>query len=127
MANSYPAGARLTRRAHGPAGRRPPAAPPPCAPAGPGVPAWLPVPRRPALSRRITTAVMWPLGVGLTSWHYMWRTTPLHRRELPGSRAHDAPPPIPTGTAGEDLQLVEDGVGPLFHRRYQARIADAGI
>ena len=70
---------------------------------------------------------MWPLGVGLTSWHYMWRTTPLHRRELPGSGAHDAPPPIPTGTAGDDLQLVEDGVGPLFHRRYQARIAGSRI
>ena len=70
---------------------------------------------------------MWPLGVGLTSWHYMWRTTPLHRRELPGSRAHDAPPPIPTGTAGDDLQLVEDGVGPLFHRRYQACIAGARV
>jgi len=52
----------------------------------------------------------------------MWRTTPLHRRELAGSAAEDGPPPVPADASREEAQLTGDGVGPLFHRRYQARI-----
>jgi Domain of unknown function (DUF1990) len=40
------------------------------------------MPRRPSLTRRLGTAARWPVGVGLTSWRYMWRTTPLHRSEV---------------------------------------------
>jgi hypothetical protein len=46
----------------------------------------------------------------------------MHRRELPGSEPEDSPPPLPAGFAGSDVQGVEDGVGPLFHRRYLVRI-----
>ena len=67
------------------------------------------------------------MGIGLTAWHYMWRITPLHRRELPGSWADDAPPPLPPDTSLEDSQLSEAGVGPLYHRRYEARIAEAKL
>ncbi len=81
-------------------------------------------PRRPSASRRLATAAVWPLGVALTSWHYMWRITPLHRRDLAGTMEDDGPPPLPEGVALEDAQLSDVGVGPLFHRRYQARIAE---
>ena len=72
--------------------------------------------------RRLATAATWPLGIALTSWSYMWRTTPLHRRELEGDREADRPPSIPDGVATDDFQL--EGVGALYHRRYQARITE---
>jgi hypothetical protein len=77
-----------------------------------------------ALGRRLSTAAQWPVGIGLTSWHYMWRTTPLHRREEPGAAA-DRPPPLPDRLSRDELQLPQDGVGPLYHRLYQVRIRDA--
>jgi hypothetical protein len=72
------------------------------------------------------TALRWPLGVLLTAWAYMWRTTPMHRRELAGDAARDAPPPL-AGHTGEDLQLPSDGAGPLLHRRYVGRIRGARV
>jgi hypothetical protein len=56
----------------------------------------------------------------------MWRTTPMHRREEPGD-AGDLPPRLPASAVDDDLQPVEDGVGPLFHRLYRARIRDARL
>jgi hypothetical protein len=85
------------------------------------------MPRRPTLTRRLGTAARWPVGVGLTSWRYMWRTTPLHRSELPGRLPDDAPPPIPDGPSRDELQPARDGVGPLFHRIYRARMQDARL
>jgi uncharacterized protein (UPF0548 family) len=76
-------------------------------------------------SRRLATAARWPVGVALTSWRYMWRTTPMHRSEGPGDRRDDAPPPLPAQLDRSDLQGVEDGAGPLFHRRFRAAIRDA--
>ena len=70
----------------------------------------------------MATAARWPVGVALTSWRYMWRTTPIHRSEEPGSWPEDAPPPLPEGVADEEVQRVPHGAGPLFHRRYVARI-----
>lgn len=81
------------------------------------------MPRRLSRSQRLATAAFWPLGIALTSWDYMWRITPLHRRELAGTMDRDAPPPPPPAASLEDAQLSDAGVGPLFHRRYQARIA----
>ncbi|HEX5468644.1 MAG TPA: DUF1990 family protein [Gaiellaceae bacterium] len=66
---------------------------------------------------------LWPFGIALTSWHYMWRTTPMHRSEEPGSDA-DRPPPLPEGLRHDELQPPEQGVGPLFHRRYSGRIRE---
>lgn len=83
------------------------------------------MPKRPSISHRAATAAAWPLGVALTSWNYMWRTTPMHRREEPGNARDDAPPPLADGVAREELQAPDDGVGPLFHRIYRARIREA--
>src|SRR5919205_4260551 len=86
------------------------------------------MPRRPSLPRRLRTAARWPLGVGLTSWRYMWRTTPMHRRERAGTADSDAPPALPPGEeTTDDLQTPEDGVGPLFHRRYRTRIRESRL
>ncbi|MEA2716120.1 MAG: hypothetical protein QOI99_437, partial [Actinomycetota bacterium] len=70
---------------------------------------------------------MWPFGIGLTSWHYMWRITPLHRRERLGSPSGDVPPPVPASVNHEEIQAADDGTGPLFHRRYSVRIREAEL
>ena len=70
------------------------------------------MPRRQTLFRRLTTATRWPVGVGLTSWRYLWRTTPLYRREEEGSWSEDAPPPLPDGVSHEEVQRVGDGAPP---------------
>jgi uncharacterized protein DUF1990 len=79
-----------------------------------------------APGRRLWTAAQWPVGIGLTSWHYMWRTTPLHRTEEPGT-VSDRPPPLPDRLSRHELQLPQHGVGPLYHRLYQVRIRDTGV
>jgi hypothetical protein len=76
------------------------------------------VPKRLSRSKSIATAARWPLGVGLTSWRYLWRTTPLHRSEVPGALPADAPPALASEfLAQDDIQAAGDGDGPLFHRR----------
>jgi hypothetical protein len=83
------------------------------------------VPSRPPLVRRLTTATRWPVGIALTSWSYMWRTTPMHRREEVVTAADDArsaPPAVPDGVSAEEVQGAPDGAGPLFHRRYRALV-----
>jgi uncharacterized protein (UPF0548 family) len=79
------------------------------------------------LSRRLATAARWPVGICLTSWRYMWRTTPMHRREVRGSPSVDSPPPLPSGLDTSEIQGPADGAGPLFHRRYGVRIRDAEL
>ena len=74
--------------------------------------------------RSAATAARWPVGVALTSWRYLWRTTPIRRFALPGSFQADSPPPLPDDLVDEDVQRVRDGAGALFHRRYIARIRD---
>jgi hypothetical protein len=83
------------------------------------------MPRRPSLPRRLRTATRWPVGIVLTSWRYMWRTTPYHRSEVNGALPGDAPPEIAPGVARDELQL--DGAGPLFHRVYRARIRETEV
>jgi hypothetical protein len=83
------------------------------------------MPRGLSRSRRLATAVRWPAGIALTSWHYMWRTTPMHRAEVAGSAVEDAPPALPPGVWNDEVQLPEHGAGALFHRRYETRIRDA--
>jgi hypothetical protein len=84
------------------------------------------VPRRPSPFRSLTTATRWPVGIVLTSWHYMWRTTPLHRSEAIDEGAPE-PPPLPDGVDREELQTPADGAGPYFHRVYRARIRQADV
>ncbi len=83
------------------------------------------MPKRLPLSRRISTAARWPLGVVKTGWDYLWRTTPMHRTDEAGSAPADLPPPLPAGTDLTALQGIADGVGPLLHRRYAVRVKDA--
>ena len=83
------------------------------------------MPANQPLWRRLTTATRWPVGIALTSWHYMWRTTPLHRSEEEGSWAEDAPPDLPAGADLDEIQRARDGAGPLFHRRYEVTIRDS--
>jgi uncharacterized protein (UPF0548 family) len=85
------------------------------------------MPRRPPLVRRLATATRWPLGVSLTSWRYLWRTTPLYRTEEAGSWADDAPPPLPDGVDRSEIQAIDRGAGALFHRRYLALIRGASV
>ncbi len=85
------------------------------------------MPQLPTVPRRLVVASLWPFGIALTSWNYMWRTTPLHRREMSGSLPDDAGPDLPADMSPADLQPADDGVGPLFHRRYRARIANPKV
>jgi hypothetical protein len=77
--------------------------------------------------RLLATAVRWPAGVLLTSWAYIWRITPLHRREVEGDRIADAPPPLPAGVSLEDVQQPGDGHGALLRRRYRVDVGDPEI
>jgi uncharacterized protein (UPF0548 family) len=83
--------------------------------------------RAQTLPRRLGTATRWPLGVALTSWRYLWRTTPLYRSEQHGSWDDDGPPPLPRDVSRSALQLPSDGAGPLFHRRYRVLIRDSRV
>lgn len=77
------------------------------------------------VSRRLSTAATWPAGVAWTAWIYIWRTTPLHRRQLDGALPDDLPPPLPGGVNLDEVQRPEDGSGPLFHRTYTGVVCDA--
>ena len=57
----------------------------------------------------------------------MWRITALHRQEHEGDPQRDGAPQLPDWLDREDLQDVESGVGPLFHRRYRATLRDANV
>src|SRR5215204_3781334 len=75
--------------------------------------------------RKASIALRWPLGVVLTGWNYMWRTTPMWRSERPGRWPQDGPPAVESGVSLAGVQRPEDGAGPLFRRRYRARIHGA--
>src|SRR5947209_18125494 len=87
------------------------------------------MPKRPTATRRWLTAATWPIGIGLTSWDYMWRTTPMRRKEaaapLPGARPELLT--YPAGVRQDEVQACEDGSGPLFHRRYRTCIRDSTL
>lgn len=88
------------------------------------------MPKRLTITRRWLTAATWPVGVTLTSWDYMWRTTPMHRRESSRARLADPEPALltyPDGVSAEQVQAADDGAGPLFHRRYRTRIREAEL
>ena len=81
------------------------------------------VPKRPAPTRRWLTAASWPVGIALTSWDYMWRTTPMHRQEVFSSTSPTLPE-LAAEFSAEEVQGPRDGTGPLFHRRYRTRMRD---
>jgi hypothetical protein len=79
------------------------------------------------VSRRLGDLARWFLGVGLTSWRYMWRTTPMRRVEMENPRARKDPPELPNNLDLDEVLLPQHGAGPLFHRRYRASIRKARI
>lgn len=85
------------------------------------------MPSRQSLSQRLATTSRWPLGVALTSWRYLWRTTPLYRDEAEGSLERDSPPPLPGELRRSELQSPERGTGPLFHRNYRVGIRQSEL
>ena len=79
-------------------------------------------------SARIGTVLRWPLGIAIVSWRYMWRTTPLHRTEEPGTREEDLPhADYDTSAFAERLQPLAAGVGPMLHRTYGVRIVGSEL
>jgi hypothetical protein len=70
---------------------------------------------------RIGIVARWPLGIALVSWRYMWRVVPVHRADRAGDGS-DLPDPVPTDHHDERLGPVEDGVGPMLHRRYRVLV-----
>ncbi len=86
------------------------------------------MPRRPSVSNRWLTALTWPAGIALTSWDYMWRTTPLHRREVPeADSVPHLPPEYPETVDRTEIQSIQSGYGLVFHRRYATVIREAPV
>lgn len=85
------------------------------------------MPERREHPRRLPAALQWPIGMGITSWRYMWRTTPLHRDEVAGRLENNRPPPLESGVSLERIQPPESGRGAFFHRRYRTRIRDSRL
>ncbi|MFC5995603.1 hypothetical protein ACFQE5_15415 [Pseudonocardia hispaniensis] len=65
----------------------------------------------------------WPAGLTRMAWRYLWRTTPVHRCEVPADETDVRP--IPDELRDEDIQDVADGVGTLLHRRYWVLVEGA--
>ena len=55
------------------------------------------------------------------TWQYLWRTTPMYRANHEGG-PDDLPDPVPEQFRDERSGPIEDGVGPMLHRRYQVRM-----
>jgi hypothetical protein len=77
-------------------------------------------------ARQIGTIGRWPVGMGLASWRYLWRTSPLHRVDQTGTR-EDIGPPVPDGLVDQHVQGIRNGAGPLFRRRYAVRIEGSSM
>ena len=74
--------------------------------------------------KRLLISARWPLGVALTAWSYVWRTTPLKRREIEGAWPADAPPEVAARVDLSGVQRQEDGVGTYMRRRYRVVVRD---
>lgn len=87
------------------------------------------MPRRPSPTRRWLTAMTWPVGIALTSWDYMWRSTPMRRREtvISAQEPSCAAPELTSEVDRAEVQGADAGWGPLFHRRYGTRVRGAQI
>ncbi|MGW5658676.1 DUF1990 domain-containing protein [Streptomyces sp. NPDC003758] len=77
--------------------------------------------------RILTVLVRWFLGTLLVTWRYLWETTPLHRGGECRGDATDFPPQLPPEAVDSRVQLAQNGCGPLFHRLFRVRIADAEV
>jgi hypothetical protein len=82
------------------------------------------VPRPVSPTHRLLGAARWPFGLLVTSWSYIWRTTPVHRRELEGSWEVDRPPEVAPDADLREVQRAEDGSGAYLRRRYRVAVRD---
>ncbi|MFE2379356.1 DUF1990 family protein [Streptomyces sp. NPDC059398] len=71
--------------------------------------------------RRLGVLLRFPAGMAITSWNYLWRICALHRSEAPGDSG-DLPAAVPAGLLDRRSQCLEDGVGPMLHRRFSVLI-----
>jgi Domain of unknown function (DUF1990) len=78
------------------------------------------------LARQLGAIGRWPVGMGLASWRYLWRTSPMHRVDQTGT-ADDIGPPLPDQLVDQRVQTIRDGAGPLFRRRYGVRIEGSSM
>jgi hypothetical protein len=79
--------------------------------------------RRPgSLRERAGIVLRWPIGLLLISWRYLWRVTPMYRRDEVGG-PEDLPPALPDGVDTEGVQGLADGYGPMLHRLYAVRVS----
>jgi hypothetical protein len=77
--------------------------------------------RRPGSLRERTGIVLrWPIGLLLISWRYLWRITPVYRRDEEGG-PDDLPPTLTDSVDAEGVQGLDDGYGPMLHRCYTVR------
>ena len=53
------------------------------------------------------TAARWPIGIALTSWDYMWRTTPMRRHEAQAAPPADLAAKLAQRVSGETLSERE--------------------
>lgn len=77
-------------------------------------------------SRLPSVVFRWLFGMTLVSWRYLWQTTPLHRQNLTDDTSRP-PPDLPPAVDRQDLQLIDDGVGSMFHRLFCVEIAGARL
>lgn len=77
------------------------------------------------MAPRPLIALRWPFGVALTAWAYIWRTTPMRRREVEGAWPADAPPEVGAAVDLSGVQRQEDGAGRYMRRRYRVAVRDA--
>jgi hypothetical protein len=77
--------------------------------------------------RLLLTAFRWPIGLLITWWAYVWRITPMHRREVSGTLEEDGAPPLPVGASREDVQAPEEGRGAFLHRRYRVDVVEGRL
>ncbi|GAA2882753.1 DUF1990 domain-containing protein [Streptomyces mexicanus] len=82
---------------------------------------------RPYCPRAAAVLTRWLLGTALVTWRYLWETTPLHRGGECRGDETDLPPQLPHEAVDSRVQLAQDGCGPLFHRLFRVRIADADV
>jgi hypothetical protein len=79
-----------------------------------------------SLPTRLGIVMRWPIGLALVSWRYLWRITPVYRRDDEGG-PDDLPPPLPDGVDRENVQGLADGTGPLLHRCYTVRVTGSRV
>jgi hypothetical protein len=72
---------------------------------------------------RLDLALRWPPGVLMALWRHLTRTLPVHFVE---DRDPAGAPGLPASCA-TGIQCPDDGVGPLFHRRYSVRIRGSSM